>query len=112
MTENRDTEQEVTLLRREEKPGEHEKSVHGEVRRIDTSLLMGDPRPHAAYKPKLDPIPAELLAAPIIRNMEAWGDLFLHELNYPLVHELRFKDTGYRLCISCFGFFRLMNLRA
>jgi len=43
MTENRDVKQEVTLRRREEKPKEHEKNVHGEVRRIDTSLLMGDP---------------------------------------------------------------------
>ena len=43
MTENRGAEQEVTLLRREEKSGEHEKSVQGEVQLIDTSLLMGDP---------------------------------------------------------------------
>ena len=43
MTENRGAEQEVTLLRQEEKPEEHEKSVQGEVRLIDTSLLMGDP---------------------------------------------------------------------
>jgi hypothetical protein len=43
MTESRDAEQEVTLLRREEKLGEHEKNVHGEVHLIDRGLLMGDP---------------------------------------------------------------------
>jgi hypothetical protein len=41
--ENPGAEQEVTLLRQEEKFGEHEKSVQGEVQLIDTSLLMGDP---------------------------------------------------------------------
>ena len=45
MTENRGAEQEVTLLRREEKPGEHEKNVHGEVQLIDRGLLMGGPFP-------------------------------------------------------------------
>jgi hypothetical protein len=43
MTENRGAEQRVTPLRQEEQPREHEKSVHGEVRLIDMSLLMGDP---------------------------------------------------------------------
>ena len=42
MTENRGAEQNVTLLQPEEILNEHTKSVQGLVRRIDTSLLMGD----------------------------------------------------------------------
>ncbi len=41
--ENPGAEQNVTLLQHDEKSQEHEKSVHGELRLIDTSLLMGDP---------------------------------------------------------------------
>ncbi len=44
LIENRDAEQRVTLLQHEEKSQEHEKSVHGELQLIDTSLLMGDPK--------------------------------------------------------------------
>lgn len=43
MIENQGAELKVTLLGQEEKPGEHEKNVHGEVQLIDTSLLMGAP---------------------------------------------------------------------
>jgi hypothetical protein len=43
MIENQGAELRVTLLGQEEKPGEHEKIVHGEVQLIDTSLLMGAP---------------------------------------------------------------------
>jgi len=42
MTENQGAEAEVTPLRSENKASEHTKSVEGVVRRIDTSLLMGD----------------------------------------------------------------------
>lgn len=41
--ENQGAEQEVTLLQHEENSSEYEKSVHGEVYLIDTSILMGDP---------------------------------------------------------------------
>ncbi len=44
MTENWGAEQYVTLLLSEENSNEHTKNVQGEVRRIDTSLLMGDPK--------------------------------------------------------------------
>jgi hypothetical protein len=44
MIENQGADLKVTLLGQEEKPGEHEKNVHGEVQLIDTSLPMGDPK--------------------------------------------------------------------
>ena len=44
MMENSGAEQEVISLESAENASEHEKSVHGVVRRIDTSLLMGAPK--------------------------------------------------------------------
>jgi len=59
MTENWGAEQEVTLRQQEEKPKEHEKNVDGELRLIDTSLLMGDPfyPMKCRFKRKSDLIP-------------------------------------------------------
>lgn len=42
LIENRDADQSVTLLQREEKLQEHKESVHGELQPIDRGLLMGD----------------------------------------------------------------------
>ena len=55
MIENQGAELRVTLLGQEEKPGEHEKNVHGEVQLIDTSLLMGDPKsfPRSRNRPTI-----------------------------------------------------------
>jgi integrase len=86
MSENRGAEQEVTSLRQEEKPREHEKNVQGEVQLIDTSLLMGDSLASGAIQE--DPKDANMAPATVnlelrmlkamLRKAQAWGKLAEH----------------------------------